>query len=252
MAVVLLAGAACGSAAKKEAATDRAVPARPGALTVFAAASLTESFTELGKQFEARHPKAKVTFNFGASSALAGQVTAGAPADVVAMAAESDMKRLAEAGLVGPSKVFATNRLAILVAKGNPKAVRSLTDLAQPGLTVVLCAVEVPCGALAAQVLARAGVAVQPKSYEGNVKAVVSRVTLGEADAGVVYETDVRAAHAKADGVALSAEQNLTTSYPIAALKRSEHDSRRAEAFISFVLSATGQRILADAGFGPP
>jgi molybdate transport system substrate-binding protein len=245
IAALLLAAAGCGGSA----ATDER--AGTGALDVFAASSLTGSFTELGKQFEARHPRANVKFNFGASSALAGQLAAGAPADVVALAAETEMKRLSDADLVGPAKVVATNRLAILVAKGNPEAIRSLADLARPGLTVVLCAGEVPCGALAAQALDRAGVAAQPKSYEANVKAVVSRVTLGEADAAMVYETDVRAAGAKVEGVELAPEQNLTTSYPVAPVKRSPNP-RGAEAFISFVLSEAGQRILADAGFGTP
>ena len=248
LAWLLLAGTACGSGS----GDGGAAPARNGALTVFATSSLTGSFTELGRQFEAKHPRAKLTFNFAATPALVSQISAGAPADVVALAAESEMKRLADGGLVGPSRVFATNRLAILVPEGNPQRIRSLADLARPGTAVVLCAVEVPCGALAAEALNRAGVAVRPRSYEANVKAVVSRVSMGEADAGVVYETEVKEAGSKADGVKLPPEQNVTTSYPIAPVKRPANNPRRADAFISFVLSEAGQRILVEAGFGPP
>ncbi|MBW3614865.1 MAG: molybdate ABC transporter substrate-binding protein [Actinobacteria bacterium] len=235
-AVVLLAPA-CGSSGGP--------PRR--AFTVFAAASLTDAFTALARRYEAAHPPAKVAFNFAASSSLAAQLRAGAPADVVATADEAIMARLVAEGLAESPEVFAKNRLALVVAEGNPKAIRSLRDLARPGLTFVACAVEVPCGALGGRVLHHAGVTAPPQSYEANVKAVVSRVLLGEADAGIVYVSDVRRPPAGTTGIEIR-EFNPTTSYPIAAVAASP-EAAQAGAFISFVLSQEGQRVLSAAGF---
>jgi molybdate transport system substrate-binding protein len=219
-----------------------------GTVTVLAAASLQESFTELGRRFEDQHAGTTVRFSFDASSNLARQVEAGAPADVVATADEASMAPVADAGLVSRPEVFARNRLTIVVARGNPRGVAALTDLERAGLDVVLCAPEVPCGRLAREVLDRAGVAVQPRSLEPTVKGVVSKVTLGEADAGIVYATDVRAAGDETEGVAIPAAQNVVTHCPVAVVK--DAPNRQAAArFVELVRSEEGRRVLAAAGF---
>ena len=219
-----------------------------GSVTVLAAASLTESFTELGRRFEGANPAVDVTFSFDASSTLVQQVKAGAPADVLATADEASMQQAVDAGAVASPAVFARNRLAIVVGPGNPKGVRSLADLARPGLIVVLCAPDVPCGRFGSQILDRAGVRVGPKSLEPNVKGVVSKVVLGEADAGIVYSTDVKAAGDKAEGVDIPTAQNVVASYPITTL-RSPRNRAVAEAFTAFVRSEDGQAVLTGAGF---
>jgi molybdate transport system substrate-binding protein len=216
-----------------------------GGITVFAASSLTESFGELGRRFEADRPGSRVAFSFGASSTLVDQVRDGAPVDVIATADEASMQPLALA-----SEVFAYNRLSLVVAEGNPKGIRSLVDLARPDLTVVLCAPEVPCGRLGAQAFDRAGARVTPRSYEANVKAVVSKVALGEADAGVAYVTDVRATADQVDAVDIPPEHNVATGYRIARLPKARNPGR-ADAFVTFVLSGPGQQTLARYGFEP-
>ena len=235
LAVLALAGAACGAADP------------PGTLTVLAAASLTEAFGELGRTFEAGRPGERVAFTFAASSTLARQVVEGSPGDVLATADEATMAPVVDAGrTAGPPVVFARNRLAVAVAPGNPERVTGLADLARPGLTVVLCAPEVPCGRAAAQALDRAGVAgVRPASLEENVKAVASRVALGEADAGLVYATDVRAAGLAA--VAVPEGQNVSTPYPVALLR----ETPSARAWVDHLLSPGGQQVLARFGFAP-
>lgn len=220
-------------------------------LTVFAASSLTDAFGELGRRFEAAHPGAEVRFSFGASSALVDQIRNGAPAHVVATADEASMQPLVAAGLATDAKVFARNRLAVLVPTGNPEKIGALSDLARPGLTVVLCAVEVPCGRLAGQAFDRARVKVTPKSYEANVKAVVSKVALGEADAGVVYVTDVQAAGDKVEGVDIPAEHNVATAYSLARVQKTVNPAM-ADAFVAFVLSDRGRQALAAFGFDAP
>lgn len=222
-------------------------------VTVLAAASLTTVFGELGQAFEAAHPSVGITFSFGASSTLAAQVRAGAPADALATADPSTMAGVAAAGLVAPPRTFARNRLAIVVRPGNPEGVSSLADLARPGLTVVLCAPEVPCGRLARDVLERSGVEVEPRSLEADVRAVVTRVVLGEADAGIVYATDVAAAMAggRAAGVPIPSPPNVETSYPIAVVGAGRNPEG-GRAFVEFVLSPPGQAVLARAGFAAP
>lgn len=227
-------------------------PAVTGEVTVFAAAPLTEAFTELGKQFEAAHPGAKVTLNFGASSALVQQITGGAPADLFAPADESNMTKLTDAGLGADDPVvFARNQLEILVETGNPKGITGLADLAKPDLSVVLCAEQVPCGKFAKQILAAANVIVTPKSLEENVKGVVTKVTLGEADAGIVYVTDVLAAKDKAAGVEIPGDQNATASYPIVVTKAAANPDA-AKAFQAFVTGSDGQVVLNGFGFNAP
>lgn len=228
------------------------IPEITGEITVFAAASLTESFTELGKQFESAHPGTTVRFSFGASSGLATQLIEGAPADVFASADESNMTKVSDASATaGEPTVFATNRLAILTEPGNPEGIADLADLADPSLTVVLCAAEVPCGKFAAQILSNAKVSVTPKSYEENVKAVVTKVTLGEADAGIVYATDVIAAGDKATGVDIPAEQNEIATAQVASLESAPNPDGAA-AFAEFVASGEARSVFDRYGFGEP
>lgn len=249
MVVVGVLATACGS---DGAATDDATEnASEDDVTVFAAASLTDAFTELGDAFTAANPGVEVTFNFAGSSELVAQISDGAPADVVASADLATMTVLADAELVvGDPQVFATNVAEIMVERGNPEGIDDVADLAADNLIVVQCAPEVPCGSYAEQVLANAGVSVTPASYEDNVRAVVTKVTLGEADAGIVYRTDVLAAGDGADGVTIPADVNVVAEYPIA-LVAGSGDRAGARSFADFVLGADGQAILAEFGFGP-
>jgi len=228
-----------------------AAPAVSGNLTVLAAASLTDSFTELGKAFEAGHPGTKVTFSYDASSSLATQANNGAPADLFASADQTNMKKVTDAGNAGEPRVFAHNKLAILVKKGNPKKILTLADFAKPGVTFVLCAAEVPCGKYGSQALTKAGVKAQPKSLEANVKAVVTKVTSGEVDAGIGYVTDAKAAAAAADGIGIPDQYNVVAEYPMAVLKQSKN-ANLAYAFLDFVLGPDAQAILAKYGFTGP
>jgi molybdate transport system substrate-binding protein len=221
-------------------------------ITVLATSSLTEAFGELAKKFEASHKGTKVTMSFASSSALVTQVIEGAPADVIATADEASLVRLADKALLdGAPVVFARNRLAILVAKGNPKSITSLADLANPKLAVVVAAPQVPAGKYAVEALAKAGVTVTPKSQEENVKAVVTKVTAGEADAGIVYVTDVRAAAEKAEGVPIPPEFNVVANYPIARLKAAPGNPTAA-AFVEYVRSVEAQTFLQAFGFSAP
>ena len=232
-------------------ATTSAAGAAAGDLTVLAAASLTDSFNELGKAFEAAHAGTKVTFSYDASSTLATQANNGAPADLFASADQTNMKKVTDAGNAADPKVFAHNKLAILVKKGNPKKIMTLADFAKPGVTFVLCAAEVPCGKYGAQALAKAGVKAQPKSLEANVKAVVTKVTSGEVDAGIGYVTDAQAAAASADGVTIDDQYNVVAEYPMAVLKQSKN-ANLAYAFLDYVLGPDAQKILAKYGFTAP
>jgi molybdate transport system substrate-binding protein len=255
-AVLALLATGCGgttSSGRAKTTTTNKTDALSGSVHVVAAASLTEAFTAMGKAFEAAHAATKVTFSFAASSALAEQINQGAPADVFASADEANMKKVTDTANAAHPEVFARNRLAILVENGNPKGVTSLGDLARPGITVVLCAPEVPCGRYAAAALAKADVAVKPASLEENVKAVVSKVTLGEADAGIVYVTDVKSAGAKAQGVAIdiAGDPSLEAVYPIAVTKAATN-LEAARAWVRFVLSGAGQATLRRFGFLSP
>lgn len=251
--LIPLVAAACGGEPSGPLAPQRPEaqgPALSGRVTVFAAASLTEAFTDLGKAFEAANPGVKVTFSFGASSTLAQQALDGAPADLLATADEANLQKVVDGGGASDPRVFARNRLAILVGRGNPKGIATLADLAKPGVAVVLCAPEVPCGKFGAQVLQKAGVAVTPRSLEENVKGVVSKISLGEADAGLTYVTDVRAAGEKAEGLPIPDEQNVTAVYPMGLLKQVGNKDA-AVAFRNYVLSPAGQSTLAGYGFLP-
>jgi molybdate transport system substrate-binding protein len=220
----------------------------PAEIKVFAAASLTAAFTELGRRYTAAQGT-KVTFNFAGSQALATQIGQGAPADVFASADLDNMAKVKD--LVGTPQSFASNRLAIVVEQGNPRGIRTLDDLAGGDVKVVLAAREVPAGRYAKQVLDRAGVKVTPVSQEDNVKAVVAKVSLGEADAGIVYVTDVAAGGARVEGVDIPREQNVVATYPIATVKAGKAQDA-AQAFMDLVLSGQGQEVLPRYGFLPP
>ncbi|MEU4715677.1 molybdate ABC transporter substrate-binding protein [Micromonospora purpureochromogenes] len=233
-------------------ADDRGTSGVTGTVTVFAAASLTESFRTLGRQFEDAHPGLRVTFNFAGSSALATQITQGAPADVFASAAPRNMATVTDAGAAdGSPTVFARNQLVIAVPKGNPGRVTGLADLTRPGAKVALCAEQVPCGAAAAQALAAARVPLTPVTLEQDVKGALSKVTLGEVDAALVYRTDVRSAAAKVDGVEFPESAGAVNDYPVVVLKDAPNPTA-ARAFVEHVRSDRGRAVLTDAGFQPP
>ena len=221
-------------------------------VSVFAAASLSEAFRTIAKDFEAAHPGTKVEFNFAGSSTLARQILEGAPADVFASADDENMKKVVDAGdIAGVPKSFVHNRLAIIVQRGNPKHIKSLADLARPGVTVSLAAPGVPVGRYAAEAFAKANTPVPDASREADVKAVVTRVSMGEADAGVVYVTDVAAGGERIEAVPIDTAQNVVASYPIAQLKGAPN-AAGAQDFIAYVLSPPGQRVLTSSGFLPP
>jgi molybdate transport system substrate-binding protein len=244
----VLAAAALGLAACGGGGSGGSGGQSPAEIKVFAAASLTAAFTELGRRYTAAQGT-KVTFNFAGSQALATQIGQGAPADVFASADLDNMAKVKD--LVGTPQSFASNRLAIVVEQGNPRGIRTLDDLAGGDVKVVLAAREVPAGRYAKQVLDRAGVKVTPVSQEDNVKAVVAKVSLGEADAGIVYATDVAAGGARVEGVDIPREQNVVATYPIATVKAGKAQDA-AQAFMDLVLSGQGQQVLHRYGFLPP
>jgi len=223
-----------------------------GTVAVFAATSLTEAFDKIGAQFEKANPGVTVKFNYNGSSSLATSINQGAPADVFASAAPENMKTVTDAGdAAGSPTTFASNTAEIMVEKGNPQHIESVKDLADDKIKVAVCAPEVPCGAVAQEVFKNAGVTVKPVSQETNVGGVVTKVTLGEVDAGIVYVTDVKANESKATGVTIPADQNAITEYPIVEVKNAPNASA-AKAFISYVLGPNGQKVLASFGFMPP
>jgi molybdate transport system substrate-binding protein len=222
-----------------------------GNLTVFAAASLTETFTTLGRQFDAAHGTT-TRFSFAGSSALATQITGGAPADVFASASPATMEKVTKAGEgAGDPTTFASNVLEIAVPPDNPAGIASLADLAKPGVKVALCAKEVPCGAAADKLLGADRITVRPVTLESDVKAALSKVQLGEVDAALVYKTDVNAAGDKVKGIEIPDADKAVNKYPIVALKGSKNPAAAA-AFVRYVLSDDGRRALADAGFTLP
>ncbi|MGB7980481.1 MAG: molybdate ABC transporter substrate-binding protein [Candidatus Nanopelagicales bacterium] len=253
LAVCLLAGGCllgCGSAPEASSASGHATDTITGEILVFAAASLTEPFTTIGAQLESDHPGTTVTFSFAGSSALATQITTGAPADVFAPASASAMDQVIEAGTAATAVTFATNTLAIAVPPSNPGGVASLADLADPAVKVALCQEQVPCGTVAQKVLANADVAIAPVTLEPDVKAVLTKVRIGEVDAGLVYVSDVVAAGDDVARISIPADVNASTSYPIAVL--TEGPTRAAaQAFVDEVRSERGQAVLQSAGFAP-
>lgn len=251
-AVALLGAAACGSGSKPGSSGSTAAPtgkALKGTLTVLAASSLTKGLGALADEFTAANPGAKVTTSFGGSSDLVNQIEQGAPADVFASADQKNMQKLVDRQLLdGSPQDVVKNKLEIAVEKGNPKHIATLADLAKSGVVVVLCDASVPCGSFADQVLARAKVTVSPKSREANVKATLSKVELGEADAAVVYTSDV-ASSGKVDGVPIPDDQNAFTTLPIAVIK-STGNATLAKAFVDFVV-AHRDELVAKYGFLP-
>lgn len=244
-----VASASCSTTSTPNASSATDAPARH--LTVYAASSLTESFTLLGRAFETAHPGVTVTFSFGPSSGLATQIVEGAPADVFASASPTPMASAVDAKAVGASVTFATNALAIAVPKDNPASIERLDDLDDSRVTVALCDSAVPCGALADTVLAKANVTLTPVSREVDVKAVLTKVRAGEVDAGLVYVTDVRAAGSAVGSVSIPAAVNGATAYPIGVVSATP-EPVLAEAFVAMVTSAQGQSVLQAAGFGAP
>jgi molybdate transport system substrate-binding protein len=242
----VLALSACGSGE----AAPGAPPARE--LTVFAAASLTETFTGLGERFEAANPGVTVRFNFGGSSDLAQQIVNGAPADVFAAASDATMKTVTDAGATAaPPAVFATNVLQIATAPGNPKGIAAFADLARPDLKVVVCAPQVPCGATAEKIEKATGVALRPVSEELDVKSTLGKVTTGDADAGLVFVTDVTSAGDDVQGVSFPEARQAVTNYPIAVLADAPQ-ADLAGRFQDLVTGEQGRAALEAVGFGTP
>jgi molybdate transport system substrate-binding protein len=222
-----------------------------GSITVFAAASLQQTFTTLGKRYQAAHPGTTVSFSFAGSSDLVTQIQNGAPADVFASADEATMDELARTDIAGSPADFATNVLEIAAAPGNPKGIHGLDDLTASGIQLVTCAAPAPCGAATAKVERAAGVDLRPVSEEQSVTDVLGKVESGQADAGLVYVTDVQGAHGKVDGVPFAASSSAVNTYPIGVLQGAANPDLAA-AFTAYVRSPSGQKVLADAGFGKP
>jgi molybdate transport system substrate-binding protein len=238
---------ACGGSATPTTAT-----AISGSVTVFAASSLADAFAKAGDALEARHAGTNYVFSFGSSSTLATQIANGAPADVFASADEVNMQKIVDAKLTdgGPS-FFASNRLAIAVAPGNPKNVTSLADLARRGLVVVLAAPTVPAGKYALDSLAKAGVTITPVSQELDARSALNKVALGEADAGIVYVTDVLSAGARVTSVEIPELHQVVARYPIAMVSGAKNPAL-ARDFVAYLASDEGQRLLAGFGFSRP
>jgi molybdate transport system substrate-binding protein len=241
-----------GSTKSGSSASSASSPKLSGTVTVFAAASLKESFTTLGKQFEKAHPGTHVTFSFGGSDTLAAQITGGAPADVFASASPKTMKIVTDKkdNATAPA-TFVRNQLEIATLPGNPDKVSSLKALTNKDLKVVLCDKTVPCGAAAQKALDASKLKLTPVSYEEDVKAALNKVVLKEADAAVVYKTDVKAAGDKVEGVDFPESADAINDYPIALLKNAPN-AEAAKAFIAFVQSDAGQTVLNEAGFLKP
>jgi molybdate transport system substrate-binding protein len=222
-----------------------------GDLTVLAAASLTGSFTQIGKEFEIDHPGVRVTFSFGSSATLATQINQGAPADVFAAASPTTMTTVTATGNSERPVPFATNTLEIAVPPGNPQRISGLEDFANESRTVAVCAEQVPCGSAAKALFERAGILPRPDTYGADVKATLALVQQREVDAALVYKTDVIAAGDSVQGIAVPQAGAVVNTYPIAVLAESRSPDR-ARAFVAYVLSPRGQATLGQAGFGRP
>ena len=247
-ALVAVAAAGCSSSSS---APSTSSSSSGGTITVFAAASLMETFTQIGKQFEAAHKGDTVKFSFGPSSGLATEITGGAPADVFASASPATMDVVVKAGDAASPQTFAKNFMEVAVPPNNPANVTSVTDLAKSSVKVALCQPQVPCGAVAAEVFKNAAITVKPVTLQADVDSVLTQVELGNVDAGMVYVTNVLSAGSKVKGITIPASDNASTVYPIATIKGSKHKSE-AQAFINYVLSPAGQQVLAAAGFQKP
>jgi molybdenum ABC transporter, periplasmic molybdate-binding protein len=232
-------------------ADGSAPPGVTGTITVFAAASLTDAFEEIAEDFETANPGARLVFNFAGSSALATQITEGAPADVFASASPATLRTVTDAGLADRDPVvFVRNQLVIAVEAGNPLGIRGLEDLARPGVTVALCAEQVPCGAAARTAIAASGLTITPVSYEENVRAALAKVSLGEVDAALVYRTDAASADA-VEAVEFPESAEAINDYLIAVLTDAPNKAGAA-AFVAWVLSPEGAEVLTTYGFQLP
>jgi molybdate transport system substrate-binding protein len=223
-----------------------------GEVMVFAGSSLADAFRAIGDEMKKSNPDARFTFNFGSSSTLATQITNGAPADVFASADEANMQKIVEADLAdGVPTAFASNRLEIAVAPGNPKKIAGLADLARPDVVLILAAPTVPAGKYALAALGKAGVTAKPVSQEVDARAVLNKVSLGEADAGIVYVTDVKSAAGRVTGVDIPDPHQVVARYPIAVIKDSGN-AQLARRFVEYLGSPAGQKIIAGFGFSKP
>jgi molybdate transport system substrate-binding protein len=250
-AALLLVVSGCGSSDEASSPSSTS-GAGGGKLIVFAAASLKKSFTEIGEQFKTDNPGTDIEFSFAGSSDLVTQLTQGAPADVFASADTKNMDKAAQAGLLAGDPVnFASNTLTIVVAPGNPKKVASFRDLTQPGLSVVVCAPQVPCGSATQKVEQAIGVQLNPVSEESQVTDVLNKVTTGQADAGVVYVTDAQGAGDKVTAVPFPESADAVNTYPIAVLEQSKNPEL-AQKFVDAVNDEAGQKVLNAAGFAKP
>lgn len=247
--LIALAGmAACGSDDPDASSAE----AEPVTLTVFAAASLTETFEEIGNEFEKANEGVTVEFSFAGSSDLVTQIQQGAPADVFASADENNMKKATDDDLTATTpEIFVTNTLTIAVPPDNPADVKGLDDLADDDVDVVVCAPEVPCGAAATRVEDAAGIDISPVSEEQSVTDVLNKVSTGEADAGLVYVTDVKGSDEKVTAIDFPESSEAVNSYPIASLADSKNGDA-AQELVDYVLGEVGQKVLTDAGFGQP
>jgi molybdate transport system substrate-binding protein len=242
----------CSSSNDASSSPSSSTGAGGGKLIVFAAASLKKSFTDIGEQFKTDNPGSDIEFSFAGSSDLVTQLTQGAPADVFASADTKNMDKAAQAGLLSGSPVnFASNTLTIVTAPGNPKKIASFKDLAAPGLSVVVCAPQVPCGSAATNVEKATGVKLNPVSEESQVTDVLGKVTSGQADAGLVYVTDAQGAGDKVTAVAFPESSDAVNTYPIAVLKQSKN-ADLAKKFVDLVTGEAGQKVLNAAGFAKP
>jgi molybdate transport system substrate-binding protein len=259
LATALAVATACGAGASgsdsAEAAsggTGRSAAGISGEVVVFAASSLTGTFGRLGREFESRHPGVDVTFSFGGSSSLGPQITSGAPADVFAAASPQTMADVVAADAnAAPPVLFARNRLQIAVPADNPGDVQGLDDFARPELALAVCAPQVPCGSAAQRAFGLGGVQDRPDTFEQEVTAVLTKVELGEVDAGMVYRTDVLSAGGRVQGIDFPAATRAVNDYQIAELAESPNPTA-GRAWVRFVLSSHGQEVLGDAGFLRP
>jgi molybdate transport system substrate-binding protein len=246
--VVAVAVAGCSSSSTSPSASSSP---QTGTITVFAAASLMDTFTQIGKQFEAAHKGDTVKFSFGPSSGLSTQITSGAPADVFASAAPANMDTVVKAGDASNPQTFAENTMEVAVPPNNPAKVTSVNDLAKPSVKVAVCQAQVPCGVVAAEVFKNAGITVKPVTEATDVSSVVTAVETGNVDAGMVYVTNVLSEGSKLKGIPIPADENASTLYPIATINGSKHESIAKE-FVDYVLSPAGQKVLTAAGFEKP
>ena len=250
LALVFVAALVAGAGPSAASSTRAATPS--GEITVAAASSLTEAFGQVGEDFESEYPNTTVTFNFGSSSTLEAQLAEGAPGDVFASADTATMDALDHADQVrGRPVIFARNRLEIAVEPGNPARIKTLADTVEPGVLLVLCAPEVPCGKYALEAYRRAGVEVPPVPTGLTAKDTLSKVALGEADAAVVYVTDLQAAKGDVAGVRIRARDNVVARYPIAVVEATEN-AAAAKAFVKYMTSTPGQSTLRKFGFLAP